>query len=98
MLKRGWLPPYIQNSPTITVNGTIMKISNIDQRDILTYAFRYALGRQSYAPSTVADIIINNWDYLSDGDKMLYKREILQCDNLGMDFDRDNWMRIIDLK
>ena len=76
----------------------MIKITEQDKRDILMYAFRYALGRQTYAPSTVADIIINNWDDISDGDKQLYKREILQCPNLGMDLDKDNWMRIVDLK
>jgi len=52
------------------------KIQIEEQRDMLIYAFRYVLGRQTYAVSTVIDNILNNWDNLSDADKKLYQREI----------------------
>ena len=71
-----------------------------DSRDVLIYAFRYALGRSSYSTSTIADLIIANWGVLSEGDKSLYKREIQEAideSRYGMDMDKVNWERILTL-
>ena len=46
------------------------------QREMLIYAFRYSLNRQSYAPHTMMDIILKNKNILSDHDIELIIREI----------------------
>ena len=68
-------------------------------RDMLIYAFRYTLGRHSYAPSTVIEVLLNNKDIISDGDKQLYIREIKQYfEDVKCredDFDMRSWMRVV---
>ena len=70
----------------------------IDDRDILIYAFRYVLGRQTYAVSTVVDNILSNWDELSEGDKNLYQKEILEYkEQWGFsEIDGPSWKKITD--
>ncbi len=46
------------------------------QEEILLYAFRYALGRQSYSPYDVAPLLIKNKDKLNKYNKMVIVREI----------------------
>ena len=53
-----------------------MKLSNNQFRELLIYAFRYALGRQSYAPHTVIEIITTNLSTISQSDRSLFIREI----------------------
>lgn len=60
-------------------------------RDILFFAFRYALGRSSYAPASITENIKHNIDNLSDGDLRAYIREIEECGNLGHDMDIRHW-------
>lgn len=77
-----------------------MIIPEKDQRDVLIYAFRYTLGRRTYAPHTVISILKDNWSLLSDGDKNLYKREIKAAieDNMaGDDCDIKAWESILRL-
>lgn len=69
-----------------------------EQREILIYAFRYALGRSSYSVSTVSKIILDNWDIISESDKKLFNREILEAqetNNIGMEMDARSWMKIV---
>ena len=68
-----------------------------DQRDMLIYSFRYVLGRQTYAVSTVTDNIIRNWNNLSDGDKNLFKQEIQDHkDQWGFSpIDEPSWDKIL---
>lgn len=71
-----------------------------DQRDVLIYAFRYTLGRSTYAPHTIISILKTNWDLLSDGDKKLYQREIKEAidnDMAGQEMDRKAWASVLDL-
>ena len=49
------------------------------ERELLIYAFRYVLGRRSYAVSTVVELLKKNWDIISEGDKRLYINEIKEC-------------------
>jgi hypothetical protein len=73
---------------------------NLDE-EILFYAFRYTLGRMTYAVSTVSDCIIKNWDELSTNKQTLIQKEIIEAinsDNVGMDMDRIAWERILKLK
>ncbi len=67
---------------------------------MLLFAFRYALGRMSIAPSVVADEIVAVWDELPVGTKEQMKREIteaISCDRAGMQCDIDQWQRVLDL-
>jgi len=77
-----------------------IEFKNGEERDVLIYAFRYALGRRSYAVSTVIDNILHNWETLSEGDKKLYQREIKEHEemygNLGDEMDKKNWYKIVD--
>ena len=76
-----------------------MKI--FDKDLILICAFRYALGRRTYVVGTVVDEIVNNWDLLSLRSQALYQREIKehekQYGNLGMDMDKEQWYKILQL-
>lgn len=66
---------------------------------ILIWAFRYALGRSTYAVSDVATTLISNRDVLSPGDKELIVREIeeaIQNGQAGMDMDVREWELVKD--
>ena len=45
-------------------------------REILHYAFRYALGRRSYSTGIVIDEIRRNWKDMKQFDRDLIKKEI----------------------
>lgn len=66
------------------------------ERDILIYAFRYSLGRMTFAPIIVVDNIKANIDKISTGDIELYIREIKECSNYGMDCDKDLWTNFLE--
>lgn len=69
-------------------------IPNADQRDLLIYAFRYTLGRSTYAPHTVMSVLKRCWWKLSKGDRELYLREIREAQkqgSLGVDIDAKAW-------
>ncbi len=61
-------------------------------REVLFFAFRYALGRMSYAPSTVMDNIQTNIKKISDGDIKQYIKEINECEHYGMEMDERHWL------
>lgn len=72
-----------------------------DQRDILIYAFRYTLGRMTYAPYTIITVLKQCWGELSDADKRLYQREIreaIELNKAGMDCDVQAWSEILKLE
>lgn len=74
-------------------------IPDINQRDILIYAFRYTLGRSTYAPHTVMDVLKRAWFRLSKGDRNLYIREIREAEKqkrLGMEMDEKAWVRFVE--
>lgn len=60
--------------------------------DILFYAFRYALGRKSHASSTVAHNIAQNLSKMKDADIKAYVREIEECQDYGMEIDKQQWL------
>jgi hypothetical protein len=65
---------------------------------ILIYAFRYALGRMTYAVSEVADALIENKDIFSESHKELICREIREAiaDNCaGHDCDVETWKLVL---
>lgn len=53
-----------------------MRFTDEFDRDILIYAFRYALGRRSYAVGIVIDELKRNWKDFPEHDRKLIKREI----------------------
>lgn len=60
----------------------------------LFFAFRYSLGRKSYAPSIVMTDIIKNIKKISTADLKRYVFEINECNDLGMEIDKANWMNL----
>ena len=66
-------------------------------RDMLIYGMRYALGRQTFAPSTVVENIKHNIDLVSVHDMGIMIRDIEQHGDLdekayGMECDKQTWM------
>lgn len=72
-----------------------MKLS--EPRLILLFAFRYALGRRTMAPSIVANELKDNWHLLTDFDKEKIKEEIYEHQDLGMSCDVETWNEILNL-
>ncbi|HIH03744.1 MAG TPA: hypothetical protein HA263_07850 [Methanoregulaceae archaeon] len=78
-----------------------MKLTDEFDRDILHYAFRYALGRRSYAVGIVIGELRRNWSDLRQFDRELVKKEIRaaladwerQNDNFGCPFMPDDLVR-----
>ena len=64
----------------------IISLSKTDFEEILIYAERYAIGRMTYAPHTVCEIINNHLDDLTKNTLVVMKRDIetnREKDNLG---------------
>lgn len=67
--------------------------------DILFYAFRYTLGRKTYAVSTVTAMLIKHKDLLSGSTKDVIRREIHAAiieDKAGMDCDVAEWKHVLE--
>jgi len=70
-------------------------------RNILFYAFRYALGRSTYAVADVVESIINIWESIHPAEQLMYKKEIkeaIESKRAGMDMDVIQWEKILELK
>ena len=75
--------------------------------DFVIYAFRYCLGRQSYAVGWMTDWLTKNWKELSIKLKELIQREIKEANDrfikhtdiysMGMDCDREAWLALLKL-
>ena len=68
--------------------------------DILFYAFRYALGRMTYAVADVAGEIRAHNPTLSNKTRALIIKEIKEAeadDGLGMDMDRKEWLKTLNV-
>jgi len=76
-----------------------MRIESVDDRILLSCAFRYALGRRTYVVSSVVKTILDNWDKLQEHERLRFKKEILEhketWGNLGDNYDEENWDRIL---
>jgi len=69
-----------------------MKIN--ESKELMIFAFRYALGRKSTAPSTVTEIIKRNHHILDDNDKNQIIKDIksaIKLKSAGMDMDIKIW-------
>ena len=74
-------------------------------------AFRYYLGRRTYAVSEFCDLLVAQWETLPERCRTLIRAELEKAiarDNdaramcagyfpLGMDVDRDQWLRVREL-
>ena len=77
--------------------GQVLLVSE----NILFFAFRYALGRQTYAVSIVVDEIIEHWDSLEQNTKIQMHKEIREAINdhaAGWGCDVTEWRRILQLE
>lgn len=60
---------------------------------VVAFALRYALGRQSTAPSIVQEFIRDNLDVLSPEEISLLILDIDECRDFGSDVDKAMWLR-----
>lgn len=75
-------------------NSEAMNLSE----DILFYAFRYALGRMTYAVSTVADEIILHAHEIDRKTRLTMIKEItaaIEKGQAGMDTDVETWKSVV---
>ena len=61
--------------------------------DVLFFAFRYSLGRSSYAPYTVMAAIKENINKISTSEIEKYLKEIYECESYGMDLVKEHWLK-----
>lgn len=62
-------------------------------------AFRYCLGRMTYAVSTCVDWLLRNWGGFSKHTQERIVKEINEAfdkNNYGMEMDKEQWQRILD--
>ena len=65
---------------------------------ITFYAFRYCLGRMTYAVDTCARYLIHNWDRLSENTQSLIVDEIIEAiskERAGMECDVESWKAVL---
>ncbi len=70
-----------------------------DQNTVIFYAFRYALGRATYAVGDVIEIIETHLDIITQYNKHLMIKEIKQAieyDRAGWDCDRKDWEELLE--
>lgn len=75
------------------------------EEQIIICAVRYALGRMSYIVSDVCEYVRFKKDELSDECKKIIARDIKdeyqfyhrQGKTLGMEYDEQNWMRLLEM-
>lgn len=65
---------------------------------MVLWAFRYCLGRRSYAVGDCADYLIAYWKYIDGVTQKLIRHEIeeaLENGNFGMDVDGRTWKNVL---
>jgi hypothetical protein len=72
-----------------------MKFNQPEQ--VLICAFRYALGRRTYIVNEIVNEIVTNWNQLSPYSKVLIRKEIIECNDLGAEMDKKEWDKILKL-
>lgn len=60
-------------------------------------SFRYCLGRRTYITQWFYDTITfeSNWNQIKDETKLKIKKEILECNDLGMEMDKQYWLLLV---
>jgi hypothetical protein len=69
-----------------------------DDMDMIFFAFRYALGRKTGAPSMVRDYLFTHWGLLDKTTKENIKHEIVHAINMGlagMECDVKTWEEVL---
>lgn len=73
---------------------------NVDE-NIIVYAFRYTLGRSTYAVSEMVEVLIKNWNGLSLRTRNLIRKEIetaiYETGQYGWEMDKNEWLKILEL-
>ena len=64
----------------------------LNENFIYTAAFRYALGRATYAPTIVTEEIKVHIDEFPKHSLKLFIKEIDQASSLGWDCDKETWI------
>lgn len=76
----------------IEINGNISDISAM-----LLSAERYALGRQTYIVEWTCSFIKKNLHLLTEVNKLVMIRDIEECENYGDWFDKEEWMKLLEI-
>lgn len=73
-------------------------ITDDEFQQCIIYAERYAIGRMTYVPSEVNEIIRKYIDRLNNNTLGVLIRDIetFNPDMLGMDFDKKMWLNLLD--
>lgn len=66
-------------------------MNKTDTQLLYIAAFKYALGRQTHMVPAIVGAIRESRDLLTDETARLMAREIVECKNLGMDYDARMW-------
>lgn len=79
----------------------MIKIETDLEYFVVIAAFRYALGRRSYAPSIIVSFLVKNWKKLSESDQKLIKKEIKEAIERGRAGDQycdvPEWERVLNI-
>lgn len=82
-------------------NATL--VNSADMWTLLMCSVRYAMGRRSYMPSTVADLVRKHVDVLDDHNLLQIQKEVFEelaraerCgETLGDQVDHDGWKEFV---
>ena len=78
---------------------TDITITDDEFQQFIIYAERYAIGRMTYVPSAVNDIILKYLPFIANNTLGVLIQDIeLEADRdmLGMDFDKKMWLALLD--
>ena len=78
---------------------TDITITNKEFQQFIIYAERYAIGRMTYVPSAVNDIILKYLPFIANNTLGVLIQDIeLEANRemLGMDFDKKMWLALLD--
>lgn len=78
---------------------TDITITNKEFQQFIIYAERYAIGRMTYVPSAVNDIILKYLPFIANNTLGVLIQDIeleANRDMLGMDFDKKMWLALLD--
>ena len=76
----------------------MIKLETDLEQFVVIAAFRYALGRRSYAVSLIAHWLIKNWNEIHINDQNIIIKEIqeaLDGDCAGMEMDKQEWRYVL---
>ena len=76
------------------VKKELIKIDSKDLRLTILGCFRYSLGRKSYMPNHISNIIKEYKDIFERHHWQTIISDIDDCSNLGMDCDKKTWKEL----